>query len=418
MSDSPRPLASLDPRSVPLPHGTEVSLRVDRLVGERRVPQGSLGRVVKTSGDMVEVMIVGVGTALYRRDEVMPRKVGQEKYALRRAADWEALTPCVVLQTTVGSRAWGLSDEGSDLDVRGLFALPLSWTLGLAEPPRDLVSVDGSATYWEVGKAIRQALRADPNTLETLFVPSATARDEIGAWILEARDAFVSSEIYGSFGQYALAQLRKLTQSLRLAEHRAVVLEWLREETPPPDLDEVARRLSKVGRPAPSEADAILQAKEYVKQLYRSMYDQGLIASKDFASLTEFARSKSAQLELPRELRPKNAYNLLRLISTATEWLRTGTPRFEMTGALRERLLAIKRGEVPLGEVLADAERMTPELEEAYRSSPLPKKPDVARADALLRRVGEEVARRWVRQEPGPWGVGAPPHPEVTWSSE
>ncbi len=89
-----------------------------------------------------------------------------------------------------------------------------------------------------------------------------------------------------------------------------------------------------------------------------------------------------------------------------------------MTGALRERLLSIKRGEVPLGEVLADAERMTPELEEAYRCSPLPKKPDVARADALLRRVGEEVARRWVRQEPGPWGVGAPPHPEVTWSSE
>jgi hypothetical protein len=278
--------------------------------------------------------------------------------------------------------------------------------------------VDGSATYWEVGKAIRQGLRADPNTLETLFVPSAEARDEIGAWILEARDAFVSSEIYGSFGQYALAQLRKLNQSMRLAEHRAVVLEWLREETPPPDLDEVARRLSKVGRPAPTEADAILQAKEYVKQLYRSMYDQGLIASKDFASLTEFARSKSAQLELPRELRPKNAYNLLRLIATATEWLRTGTPRFEMTGALRDRLLAIKRGEVPLGDVLADAERMTPELEAAYRASPLPKKPDVARADALLRKVGEEVARRWVRQAPGVWGVGAPPHPEVIWSNE
>ena len=36
------------------------------------------------------------------------------------------------------------------------------------EPPLDLVSLDGSQTYWEIGKAIRQALRADPNTLEML----------------------------------------------------------------------------------------------------------------------------------------------------------------------------------------------------------------------------------------------------------
>lgn len=417
MSDRPRPLASLDPRSVPLPHGTEVTVRVDRMVGDRRIPQGALGRVVKTSDDTVEVMIVGVGVATYRREEVVPRKAGQVSFARRRAADWDALTPCIVLEATVGSRAWGLAHEGSDTDLRGLFGLPLPWTLGLVEPPRDLVSADGSATYWEVGKAIRQALRADPNTLELLFVSTVKPKDEIGAWVLEARDAFVSAEIYGSFGQYALAQLRKLSQSLKLAEHRAVVLEWLREE-PVPSLDEVAKRLSKVGRPAPTEADAILQAKEYVKQLYRSMYDQGLIASKDFAALTEFARTRAADFELPRELRPKNAYNLIRLIATATHWLRTGTPELEMKGALRERLLAIKRGEVPLAEVLADADRMTPELEAAHKATPLPPRPDVARADALLRRVGEELARRWIRQDPGPFGVGAPPPPEVTWSNE
>ena len=43
-----------------------------------------------------------------------------------------------------------------------------------------LVSADGSATYWAAGKAIRQALRADPNTLEMLFLPSATPQDPIG----------------------------------------------------------------------------------------------------------------------------------------------------------------------------------------------------------------------------------------------
>ena len=40
-----RNLEQLDARAVPLPHGTEVVTRVDRIVGERRIPQGTVGRV-------------------------------------------------------------------------------------------------------------------------------------------------------------------------------------------------------------------------------------------------------------------------------------------------------------------------------------------------------------------------------------
>ena len=396
---------------MPLPHGTEVTLRVEREVEGRRVPQGAAGRVHHLRGDgLVEVMVVGVGVGVYRRDELLPRHDGQARFARRREADWSALLPCRVLEATVGSRAWGLADAGSDTDLRGLFALPLPWTLGLVEAPADLVSADGSATYWEVGKAIRQALRADPNTLELLYVASARALDPIGEWVRAEREAFVSAQIFGSFGQYALAQLRKLNQSLRLAEHRTVVLEWLREE-PAPDLDEVARRLAQVGPTAPSPADGLHRAKEYVKQLYRSLYDQGLLGTRDFASLTAFARERALDFELPRELRPKNAYNLIRLLATATAWLRTGSPDFEMRGPLREYLLRIKRGEVPLADVLERAEQMTPELEAAHRETKLPPGPDLARAHALLVRVGEELARRWVRQEQGPWGVSAPQAP-------
>jgi hypothetical protein len=45
-----------------------------------------------------------------------------------------------------------------------VFALPFPWTQGLVAPPEDLVSADGSQTYWAAGKAIRHALRADPNS--------------------------------------------------------------------------------------------------------------------------------------------------------------------------------------------------------------------------------------------------------------
>ena len=56
------------------------------------------------------------------------------------------------------------------------------------------------------------------------------------------------------------------------------------------------------------------------------------------------------------------------------------------------------------------------ELERARDESGLPKRPDVARGDALLRRIGEELARRFVAQAPGPFGADAPKPPEVVWS--
>jgi hypothetical protein len=79
-------------------------------------------------------------------------------------------------------------------------------------------------------------------------------------------------------------------------------------------------------------------------------------------------------------------------------------------------LLAIKKGEVALDEVLAQANAMAPELERARDASHLPRRPDVARADALLRRIGEELARRWVSNAPGPFGATGPRPPEATWS--
>ncbi|WP_373691563.1 DNA polymerase beta superfamily protein [Hyalangium versicolor] len=140
-------LESVDPLSVPLPHGTEIITRVARVSGERRVPQGMVGRVVRARDGGLDVQIPGVGELWYAREELVPRKPGQVQFALRRAAAWDALHQCAVIEATVGSRAWGLAHEGSDTDLRGVFALPLPWTWGLGEIPRDLVSADGSSTY-------------------------------------------------------------------------------------------------------------------------------------------------------------------------------------------------------------------------------------------------------------------------------
>ncbi len=413
-------LADVDPLAVPLPHGTEVITRVDRVAGDRvaggrRIDQGALGRVVGTRDGVYDVALVGHGVVAFSREELVPSKAGQLRFAHRRERAWSALRPCVVLEAVVGSRAWGLSDEDSDVDRRGVFALPFPWTCGLVEPPRDLVSVDGSSSYWEAEKALRQGIRADPNTLEMLFVASAEAHDEIGEWLLESREAFVSAEIYRSFGRYALSQLKKLNRTRRLAENRGLVVRWLRDE-PGLSLDEVAARLAAASDiEAPTERDARERARQYVKQLYRSMYDQGLLPAREFAALADFARTREGAFEEPRHLRPKNAYNLLRLLDSAIHWLSTGEPRLEVPAAQRPELLAIKRGEVALAEVLEMARARMPALETARRSTPLPETADVGRIDRLLRRIRSEAARRFFAREPGPFGRDAPELPVARW---
>jgi hypothetical protein len=403
-------LGDLDPLAVPLPVGTEVSTRVDRDIEGRVVSQGAVGRIIARDGDRAEVELVGGGRAWFLREELVPRKLGVVRYAQRRDAAWDQLAPCTVLDSLVGSRAWGVEDAGSDEDHRGVFVLPAPWLTGLVDPPLDLLSNDGSTIRWEAGKAIRQALRADPNTLEMLFT-SPVAHDDMGAWLIDIRDAFVSTEIYGSFGRYALSQLERLEHNQRLADHRAQVLEWLRAE-PTLDLDRTAAKLAGAARVrAVSEDEAHRRARDYVKQLYRSMYDQGLTATADWAGLVGFARERGHDFEPPRDLRPKNAYNLIRLLDVAIRWLQTGRPELRVGDDLREDLRAIKHGKVAMADVLARAREMTPRLEAARADSPLPRHADLARIEPVLRRIRDEAARRWLARAPGPWGDAAPEPP-------
>ena len=402
-------LSDLDPAGVPLPAGTEVTTRVDRIVDGEPRTQGAIGRVSAIDGDRVDVVFLDGKKATFLRDEVMPRKLGVARYAQRRALAWDQLKPCVVIDTLVGSRAWGVAEEGSDEDRRGVFVLPMPWTTGLVDPPLDLTSLDGSQSYWEIGKAIRQALRADPNTLEMLFA-AANIVDPMGEPLVAIRSAFVSQEIYGSFGRYALSQLDRLEHNQRLAQHRVTIIGWLRDD-PSLAMTSAAERLADSAQiVAPTREDAVTRARDYIKQLYRSMYDQGAIAANDWASLRAAA---ATQLELPRDLRPKNAYNLIRLLDTAIRWLGGEPPDVRVSEALRPTLLSIKRGEVPMPEVMALAHDLTPRLEAARATSPLPRYPDAAAADRVLRAARDEAARRWIHAAPGPWGEGAPVPPEA-----
>ncbi|SDN65427.1 nucleotidyltransferase domain-containing protein [Streptomyces wuyuanensis] len=97
----------------------------------------------------------------------------------------------------------------------------------------------------------------------------------------------------------------------------------------------------------------------------------------------------------------KHAMHLLRLLASCRDLLRTGRLVTDV-GDDRERLLAVKRGEVPWSEVESWMARLAGEADAAAAVSPLPAEPDRARVEDFLVRVRRASALAEV--QPGPYG--------------
>ncbi|GLY03102.1 nucleotidyltransferase domain-containing protein [Actinoplanes sp. NBRC 101535] len=83
------------------------------------------------------------------------------------------------------------------------------------------------------------------------------------------------------------------------------------------------------------------------------------------------------------ETNHKQAMHMLRLLMAGAHVLRTGEVLLDMTPH-RDRLLAIKRGEVPWTEVTSWADRLIGELTVAAATTRLPATPDRVRVNDLL----------------------------------
>lgn len=78
--------------------------------------------------------------------------------------------------------------------------------------------------------------------------------------------------------------------------------------------------------------------------------------------------------------------HLLRLLTSCRDLLRSGELRIDV-GEERERLLAVKRGEVPWPEVESWMNRLQDEADRALDATPLPAAPDHARVQDFLIRA-------------------------------
>jgi hypothetical protein len=104
-------------------------------------------------------------------------------------------------------------------------------------------------------------------------------------------------------------------------------------------------------------------------------------------------RKLEQDLRVRGELRWKHAMHLVRLLLAGIAVLRDGLVPVEVAPEQRERLLAVRRGEVPWKEVDAWRLALHRAFDAAYETTALPERPDYGRADAFLVRARRSMVR-------------------------
>lgn len=219
------------------------------------------------------------------------------------APDDQTLHRFVIYRCIVGSTAYGLNHEGSDVDRRGFYLPPAEIHWGLPGIPEQL-ETDNEECYWELEKFIRLGLKANPNILECLYSPLVETCTPLAQELIAMRHIFLSRHIHRTYNSYVLSQFKKIEQDLR-NDHG---IRW-----------------------------------KHVMHLIRLLLSGGVVLKQGFVPLR--------------------------------------------VDEHRDKLLAIRRGEVPWDEVELWRMKLHRELDEALTTTSLPEHPDYERANAFLLRA-------------------------------
>lgn len=121
----------------------------------------------------------------------------------------------VIYRCVIGSRAYGLEDDQSDTDRRGIYLPSAKMHWSLFGVPEQLENDATQEAYWELQKFIVLALKANPNVLECLYCPIVEFATPLAEELLAMREAFLSKLVFQTYSGYVASQFKKMQTDIR-----------------------------------------------------------------------------------------------------------------------------------------------------------------------------------------------------------
>jgi uncharacterized protein len=345
--------------------------------------------------------------------------------------------PSLLFECVSGSHLYGTATAESDLDLRGIFAVPTVDYLGLQVPLNQIADARNDIVFYSLRRVIELLSSANPNVLELLYIPEDSVRWRTHAFdcLLERRDEFISQQCVQTHIGYALSQIKKARGQNKWINQPKPELAPAKEDychvIPAPDLLPPGKApcrptpLSRLGWNLEHFHASRLEHARDGYRLYRygeearGVFREGMLVCESipleheashFAGLLFYNESAWKQAltdhqnywtwrrerndarwrqqesgELDYDA--KNMMHTLRLLLSGESILQHGCPLVRIEGEQRELLLSIRKGRFSYDELIDMAETIVARCMDKTAMSHLRPVVDTSAADRLLRDI-------------------------------
>jgi len=269
------------------------------------------------------------------------------------------------LKVLSGSRLYGTSTPDSDYDYRGFVVPPIEYLIGLRRFDHQIVREPDIVLY-SIRRFFELLIAGDPAVYEILFAPEQNIESAsfVGNMVLAHRDVFACKQFARRIRGYAHSEWRKVTGTQLVPVKRTPtedqVIENIRETfmLPKPEMDEVIRLL-------------FLHHPREIRPARRKL------GAKRKEQIERFGYCTSS------------ACHSIRLLGQLAELMATGQMTFPRPNC--EQLLSIKRGEIPLRDVVLLYDSLDEAAVIAEEESSLPNRASIKDIWRLYHRVMAET---------------------------
>ncbi len=334
----------------------------------------------------------------------------------------------IIFKTLVGSRAYGTNIETSDFDYKGIYIQKNDDLLCFRYTEQ--IDVGKDECYYEIRRFLQLAQSANPTILEMLFMEdeSIAISSPVFEYLRFHRQKFLTKKCAQSFGGYAVAQIKKAKglnkkmnwEKERIERKTPFDFCYIHEDGKTIPLEIFLKKNAMLEQNCglvnlnhfrdcyalfygknmgfrgvcldESNQLRLSSTPKHMKPVAVLYYNKDGYSShcKDFKEYQTWIENRNTQRYVDlknhdQKIDGKNLLHCRRLLDMAIEIAKDKTIKVRRPNA--DYLLKIRKGEVPLEEIIDQAEKDIEILDELYDKSDLPKTVDIEFINELLLKI-------------------------------